>query len=91
MRRAPMARRKFSIKISVFFTSDEYTSEPTIGQNGTLLPSSCAMPSARAVLPVPGAPVSSSARPAILRCFIMSTTMPHASRADSWPTKPAAI
>lgn len=29
-----MARRKFSIKISVFFTSEEYTSDPTMGQNG---------------------------------------------------------
>lgn len=33
--RRPMALRKCSIKISVFFTSDEYTSDPTIGQNGT--------------------------------------------------------
>ncbi len=33
--RRPMARRKFSIRISVFFTSDENTSEPTMGQNGT--------------------------------------------------------
>ena len=33
--RSPIALRKFSIKISVFFTSEEYTSEPTIGQNGT--------------------------------------------------------
>lgn len=35
----------------------------------TLLPSSCAMPSARAVLPVPGAPLSSSARPANFFCL----------------------
>ena len=31
----PIARRKFSIRISVFLTSDEYTSDPTMGQNGT--------------------------------------------------------
>lgn len=30
-----MALRKFSIRISVFLTSDEYTSDPTIGQKGT--------------------------------------------------------
>lgn len=30
-------RRKFSIRTSVFFTSDEYTSDPTIGQNGTCI------------------------------------------------------
>ena len=41
---------------AVFLTSLLYTSLPTMGQNGTLLPSSCATPSARAVLPVPGAP-----------------------------------
>lgn len=36
--RSPMARRKFSISTSVFFTSDEYTSEPTMGQKGTCTP-----------------------------------------------------
>ena len=45
----PMARRKFSIRTSVFFISDEYTSLPTIGQNGTLLPSSWARANATAV------------------------------------------
>lgn len=38
--RSPMARRKFSIRTSVFLISVEYTSLPTIGQKGTLLPSS---------------------------------------------------
>jgi hypothetical protein len=57
----------------------------------TLVPSSCAMPSASAVFPVPGAPAISSARPAIFLALIMSTTMPHASRACSCPTKPAAM
>lgn len=32
---APMARLKCSISTSVFFTSEEYTSDPTIGQKGT--------------------------------------------------------
>jgi hypothetical protein len=86
-----MARRKFSISTSVFFTSDEYTSEPTIGQNGTFGPSSCAIASASAVLPVPGAPASMSARPAIFLVRISSTTTPQASRAFSWPTRPAAL
>jgi hypothetical protein len=53
---APIARRKCSMSTSVFLTSLLYTSLPTIGQKGTRLPSSCAMPSASAVLPVPGAP-----------------------------------
>lgn len=35
-----MALRKFSISTSVFLISVEYTSLPTIGQKGTLLPSS---------------------------------------------------
>ena len=119
-----MARRKFSIRISVFFTSDEYTSDPTIGQNGTcgaplknwdkktpsrkmvqknnevgvpgiwmraLVPSSCAIPSASAVFPVPGAPANSSARPAIFFCLIMSTMRPQPSRALSCPTQPAPL
>lgn len=54
----------------------------------TLLPRSWAMPSARAVFPVPGAPASRSARPAIFFCRIISTTRPAASRACSWPTNP---
>ena len=37
---SPMALRKFSISTSVFLISVEYTSLPTIGQKGTLLPSS---------------------------------------------------
>lgn len=36
--RRPIARRKFSIRISVFFTSEEYTSDPTMGQKGTCMP-----------------------------------------------------
>ena len=51
-----MARLKCSMRTAVFLTSDEYTSEPTMGQKGTFLPSSCEMPSASAVFPVPGAP-----------------------------------
>ena len=63
----PMARLKCSMRTAVFFTSEEYTSEPTIGQKGTFLPSSWAMPSASAVLPVPGAPVKTQSRPQHLR------------------------
>lgn len=36
----PIERRKFSISTSVFFTSEEKTSEATIGQKGTFGPSS---------------------------------------------------
>eukprot|EP00900_Chrysochromulina_parva_P022550 jgi/Chrpa1/4929/Chrysochromulina_OHIO_Genome00015640-RA len=88
--RRPIERRKFSISTSVFFTSDEKTSEPTMGQKGTLGPSSCARARASAVLPVPGAPASISARPAIFLVLISSTATPSASRAFSWPTRPAA-
>ena len=54
-----MARLKCSMRTAVFLTSEEYTSEPTMGQKGTFLPSSCEMPSASAVFPVPGAPAGS--------------------------------
>lgn len=74
----PIARRNASARTSVFFTSVLYTSEPTMGQNGTFAPSSCEMASARAVLPVPGAPTRSSARPENLRDLMRSTTTPHA-------------
>ena len=60
------------------------------GGERTLGPSSCASASASAVLPVPGAPASSSARPAIFLVLISSTVMPIASRAFSCPTRPAA-
>uniref|UniRef100_A0A804P510 Uncharacterized protein n=1 Tax=Zea mays TaxID=4577 RepID=A0A804P510_MAIZE len=56
----------------------------------TLLPSSWAMPSASAVLPVAGGPARSTARPAIFFWRIMSTASPAASRAAAWPTNPAA-
>ncbi len=48
--RRPIALLKFSIRISTFFTSDEYTSEPTIGTNGTFGPSSLAIPCAAHIL-----------------------------------------
>lgn len=51
----------------------------------------CAIPSAKAVLPDPGPPANSNALPAILRDRIRSTTMPHASRARSCPTSPAPM
>ncbi len=37
---SPMARLKCSMSTAVFLTSELYTSEPTIGQKGTLVPSS---------------------------------------------------
>jgi hypothetical protein len=49
-----------------------------MGQNGTLVPSSWLTASASAVLPVPGPPASSTARPDIFFCFTRSTTKPHA-------------
>lgn len=73
-----MARRKDSARTSVFFTSVLYTSEPTMGQNGTFEPSSWEMARANAVLPVPGAPTSRRARPENLRDLMRSTTAPHA-------------
>ena len=54
----PIARLKFSIKTSVFLISDEYTSDPTIGQKGTFDPNSCAMAKAIAVFPVPAFTIS---------------------------------
>lgn len=73
-----MALRKASASTSVFFTSALYTSDPTIGQKGTLIPSSWDTANAKAVLPVPGAPTRRSARPENLRDFIKSTTTPQA-------------
>mmetsp|Transcript_4930 Transcript_4930/g.31568 ORF Transcript_4930/g.31568 Transcript_4930/m.31568 type:complete len:289 (-) Transcript_4930:273-1139(-) len=54
----------------------------------TLVPSSWAIPRAKAVFPVPGAPASSSALPAIFFCRMRSTTSPHASLAACCPTNP---
>lgn len=45
----PIARRKQLASTSVFLTSPEYTSDPTIAQKGTLLPSSWERAKARAV------------------------------------------
>jgi hypothetical protein len=87
----PIDLLKFYISTSVFFTSDENTYEPTMGQKGTLGPSSCAMASAMAVLPVPGGPAKSKARPAIFLDLIKSTTTPAASRPKTCPTIPCEI
>src|SRR2546421_10109457 len=73
-----MARRKFSINASVFLTSVEYTSLPTIGQKGTFVPSSCDTAKAKAVFPVPGPPANSTARPDIFFALMRSTTTPQA-------------
>ena len=75
---SPIDRRKFYINTSVFFTSEENTSDPTIGQNGTLGPNYWAIAKAIAVLPVPGGPASSKARPAIFLALIKSTATPAA-------------
>ena len=74
----PIDRLKFSINTSVFLTSEEKTSEATIGQKGTLGPSSCAIAKAIAVLPVPGGPARSRALPAIFFDLIRSTATPAA-------------
>ena len=64
--------------ISVFLTSEENTSEPTIGQNGTFGPNSYDNAKAIAVFPVPGGPANKSALPAIFFILIKSTTTPAA-------------
>ena len=74
----PIALRNASANTSVFLTSALYTSDPTIGQNGTFTPSSCDTANASAVFPVPGAPTSKRARPENLRDLMRSTTTPHA-------------
>lgn len=78
----PMALLKFSMSASVFLTSAENTSLPTMGQNGTFVPSSCDIANAKAVLPVPGPPASKTARPAIFFALIRSTTTPQACMAE---------
>lgn len=74
----PMALLKFSMSASVFLTSAEYISLPTIGQKGTFVPSSWLTANANAVLPVPGPPASSTALPDIFFALTRSTTRPHA-------------
>ena len=55
---------------------------------GVSVPSAWATPIAMAVLPVPGVPAISTALPAILPSFTISTTTPAARRAAVWPTIP---
>lgn len=74
----PIDLLKFYINTSVFLTSDENTYEPTIGQNGTLGPSYCAIANAIAVFPVPGGPARRIALPAIFFALIKSTATPAA-------------
>jgi len=83
---APIARRKCSMSTAVFFTSDEYTSEPTMRQKGTLLPSSCATPSASAVFPLPGAPAC--ARPRVSRLPARVTRLPAVRAPRPTPAAP---
>lgn len=74
----PIDLLKCSIKTSVFLTSEENTSEATIGQNGTLGPSYWAIANAIAVFPVPGGPAKRRALPAIFFDLIRSTATPAA-------------
>jgi len=87
----PIDLLKCSIRTSVFLTSEENTSEATIGQNGTLGPNYWAMARAMAVFPVPGGPARSKALPAIFLDLMRSTTTPAASLASACPTMPCAI
>ena len=91
----PIDLLKFSIKTYVFLTSEENTSEATIGQKGTLGPSYWAIAKAIAVFPVPGGPAKRRALPAIFFDLMRSTATPAAyirriytSLAIIWPTIP---
>ena len=63
--RTPIALRNAWVSASVLDISMEKISEPAIIANGVSSPSALAMPIAMAVLPVPGWPARSTARPAI--------------------------
>lgn len=89
MMRTPMERRNACVSASVLLISREKISDPAIMVKGVSSPSACAMPMAMAVLPVPGCPASSTARPASLPSLIICVTTPAARRASSWPTMPA--
>jgi hypothetical protein len=84
----PIDLRKCYIRTSVFFTSEENTSDATMGQNGTFGPNYCAIANAMAVFPVPGGPAKSKALPAIFFDFIKSTATPAAYLANTCPTIP---
>mmetsp|Transcript_14481 Transcript_14481/g.39212 ORF Transcript_14481/g.39212 Transcript_14481/m.39212 type:complete len:214 (-) Transcript_14481:33-674(-) len=86
--RTPMALRKACVKASVFDISREKISEAAIMAKGVSSPRALAMPMAIAVLPVPGCPASSTARPAILPSRIMFRMTPAALRARACPTMP---
>jgi hypothetical protein len=83
MMRTPMERRKNCVSASVRDISIEKISDAASAVKGVSSPSACAMPIAIAVLPVPGWPASSTARPAILPSRIIAATMPAARRASS--------
>mmetsp|Transcript_32247 Transcript_32247/g.54149 ORF Transcript_32247/g.54149 Transcript_32247/m.54149 type:complete len:203 (+) Transcript_32247:1323-1931(+) len=86
--RTPIALRKACVSASVLFISNEKISEPAIMAKGVSSPSALAMPMAMAVLPVPGCPARSTARPAILPSRIIDRITPAARRAFPWPTIP---
>ena len=87
----PIDLLKFSINTSVFLTSDEKTSEATMGQKGTLGPNYWATARAMAVFPVPGGPARRRALPAIFLDLMRSTTTPAAYLARACPTIPCEI
>mmetsp|Transcript_42700 Transcript_42700/g.87185 ORF Transcript_42700/g.87185 Transcript_42700/m.87185 type:complete len:202 (-) Transcript_42700:81-686(-) len=91
MMRTPMERRNACVNASVLLISSEKISLAANMVNGVSSPSACAMPIAMAVLPVPGCPARSTARPAILPSWIMRSTMPAALRASNWPTMPCDV
>ncbi len=66
------------VRASVLDISREKISEAAIMANGVSSPSALAMPIAMAVLPVPGWPASSTARPAILPSLIICRMTPAA-------------
>lgn len=86
--RTPMERRKACVSASVLFISSEKISEAAIVVKGVSGPSACDMPIAIAVLPVPGCPAISTARPAILPSRIICRITPAALRAFACPTMP---
>lgn len=80
--RTPIERLKAWVSASVLLISSEKISDPASMVKGTSSPSVLAMAMAMAVLPVPGCPPMSIARPAILPSLIISRMMPAARLAS---------
>mmetsp|Transcript_34488 Transcript_34488/g.88484 ORF Transcript_34488/g.88484 Transcript_34488/m.88484 type:complete len:227 (+) Transcript_34488:951-1631(+) len=86
--RTPMERLKACVRASVLLISREKISEPASIVKGVSSPKALAMPMAMAVLPVPGWPAMSTARPAIFSSWIIARMTPAARLAAFWPTMP---